>query len=129
MIRALHLHIHDLCLWWTLSHLGIVENDIVDAADYIVWRDAFGRLGDLLAADGNKNGVIDAPDYTVWRNHFGETIDSFFNAAVPEPGAAGLLVASLVAAGAALARASAEERRMRPETDWRALDRALTEEL
>jgi hypothetical protein len=46
-------------------------NGIVDAADYVVWRDTLGQAGAGLAADGNGNGSIDAGDYDFWRAHFG----------------------------------------------------------
>jgi phospholipase/lecithinase/hemolysin len=44
---------------------------VVDAADYVVWRNTLGRMGAGLAADGNGNGTIDFGDYDVWRAHFG----------------------------------------------------------
>ena len=47
-------------------------NGKVDAADYNVWRDAFGSSDDLRA-DGNGNGIIDAADYNLWRDNFGST--------------------------------------------------------
>jgi sugar lactone lactonase YvrE len=54
----------------------------VDAADYVVWRKGLG--------------VTHFPDdYNVWREHFGETAGSSFNAAVPEPSGAWLLLFAL----------------------------------
>jgi hypothetical protein len=57
----------------------------VDAADYEVWRTAFGttvpRVG--LWADGNRDGLVDAADFNVWRDHFVASI----GVAVPEPSA------------------------------------------
>jgi hypothetical protein len=41
----------------------------MNAADYDVWRGAFGSHSSLTA-DGNGNGTIDAPDYVVWRKQF-----------------------------------------------------------
>jgi hypothetical protein len=49
------------------------QNGIVDAADYIVWRDALGSTA-ILAADGSGNGKIDAGDYDVWKADFGRTL-------------------------------------------------------
>ena len=49
------------------------HNGAVDAADYVVWRDALGQIGAGLTADGNNNGEIDAGDYNVWRANFGRT--------------------------------------------------------
>ncbi|MEX0610541.1 MAG: DUF5010 domain-containing protein [Pirellulales bacterium] len=65
------------------------NNGVVDAADYVVWRNTLGQTGTALAADGNNNGEIDPGDYGVWRANFGQTAGSGSsveqNAAVPEP--------------------------------------------
>ncbi len=42
-------------------------DDIVDDADYGIWKSTYGSTADLRA-DGNKNGIIDIADYTIWRN-------------------------------------------------------------
>ena len=47
-------------------------NGVVDAADYVVWRQTFGDIGDGLAADPNNNNIIDNEDYTAWRENFGQ---------------------------------------------------------
>jgi sugar lactone lactonase YvrE len=52
------------------------ENGIVDAADYIVWRNSLGQVGTGLAADGDGDGRIDADDRNVWRAQFGNVIGS-----------------------------------------------------
>jgi glycoprotein endo-alpha-1,2-mannosidase len=82
-------------------------NGVVDAADFIVWRNSFNQAGVDLAADGNHNNKIDTGDYDVWRAHFGQTAASGagvagLNEAVPEP-AANLapLIGMLVFAGSA----------------------------
>jgi hypothetical protein len=62
-------------------------NGTVDAADYVVWRDALGGIGPALAADGNGNGSIDAGDYDMWRANFGSA-DSTAATAIPEPATA-----------------------------------------
>jgi T5SS/PEP-CTERM-associated repeat protein len=49
------------------------QNGVVDAADYVVWRNTRGQSGSGLGADGNGNGQIDAGDYAVWRAHFGQS--------------------------------------------------------
>jgi hypothetical protein len=51
---------------------------VVDAADYIVWRNLLGQTGvtPYSSADGNGNGMIDQGDYGVWRAHFGQTLPS-----------------------------------------------------
>jgi uncharacterized protein YkwD len=61
-------------------------NGIVDAADYVVWRDTVGETGGALPADGNRDGVVDADDYGVWRRHFGKV--------VPGPGGASTLAST-----------------------------------
>jgi RHS repeat-associated protein len=51
------------------------KNDVVDAADYVLWRKTVGTNVSPLysAADGSGNGVINQVDYDVWRAHFGNT--------------------------------------------------------
>lgn len=46
-------------------------NGIVDAADYVVWRNTLGEIGDGLVADASENSVIDADDLDAWRGNFG----------------------------------------------------------
>jgi hypothetical protein len=62
-------------------------DNIVDAADYVVWRMTFGQMGNGLAADGNGNGEIDSGDFILWRAHFGQTVGggSTTRGGVPEP--------------------------------------------
>jgi hypothetical protein len=73
---------------------GIIAGDynhdgIIDAGDYTVWRDSFGRTGTGLAADGNNNGQVDVDDYSIWKNNFGAHAGSGSGPdaglAVPEP--------------------------------------------
>jgi hypothetical protein len=66
------------------------RNGVVDAADYVVWRNTLGQTSTGLPADGNGNGVIDASDYNVWRANFGRSVGGVGAggaalAAVPEP--------------------------------------------
>jgi dockerin type I repeat protein len=76
------------------------RDDVVDAADYIVWRKAM-QTGGNLAADGNGDGVINMNDYDVWRAHIGSTASgAAFAQAVPEsPGCMLLLIALNGASG------------------------------
>ena len=64
-------------------------NGVVDAADYVVWRNTLGQMGSNLAADGYHDDVIDDLDYYIWRSDFGHTAAggaaSGTMAAVPEP--------------------------------------------
>jgi PEP-CTERM motif len=58
---------------------------LVDAADYLVWRKGFGT-------------TYTEADYDLWRAHFGENASTgatLGGAAVPEPGAAALLLFGL----------------------------------
>jgi T5SS/PEP-CTERM-associated repeat protein len=52
------------------------QNGVVDAADYVVWRNTLGQMGAGFAADGNNNGAVDVGDYNVWRANFGNTAAS-----------------------------------------------------
>ncbi len=49
-------------------------NGVVDAADYVVWRNTQGQSGIGLAADSNFDGVVNFIDYLTWRTHFGQSI-------------------------------------------------------
>ncbi len=51
-------------------------NRVVDAADYVVWRNTLGQTGDNLAADGFEDGMIDEFDYFIWQENFGHTSGS-----------------------------------------------------
>ena len=44
-------------------------NNIVDAADYVVWRDN----PTTLKNEGASPNMVDAADYTFWRSRFGDT--------------------------------------------------------
>jgi hypothetical protein len=65
------------------------RNDLVDAADYVIWRRSLGQNVSIgSGADGNNNGRIDTGDLAVWREHFGQSVShtgSGQGAAVPEP--------------------------------------------
>lgn len=48
------------------------HNQVVDAADYTIWRNTLGGSTALYAgADGDGNGVVGQGDYGVWKDHFG----------------------------------------------------------
>ena len=68
------------------------SNNIVDAADYTVWRDHFGQAFTLPNRDTNNSGNVNAQDYTFWKGRFGATsgAGALSGGAVPEP-ATGLL--------------------------------------
>jgi hypothetical protein len=63
-------------------------NGVVDAADYVVWRETLNMSANPAGsgADGNKSGMIDPGDYTYWRARFGNPVSGFAAGAnVPEP--------------------------------------------
>jgi hypothetical protein len=81
-------------------------NDVVDAADYVVWRETLGQAvamnGD--GADGNRNGTVEPDDYNVWRMNFGRVFAGAASgtsqfASMPEPTTIGLSFAALLALG------------------------------
>jgi hypothetical protein len=76
-------------------------NGVVDAADYSLWRNAFGATGSN-PADADGNGIVDHDDYAIWRSNFGKTAPPASGSAVsgvPEPSA---VMLSCFAAAAAL---------------------------
>jgi hypothetical protein len=52
------------------------QNNVVDAADYTVWRNTLGASGltPYAGADGDGDWMVDADDYGIWKLHFGDTI-------------------------------------------------------
>ena len=79
------------------------HDDVVNAADYIVWRKTLGSTTTLLA-DGSGNHLVDQADYDLWRSNFGRSASGAGSAAtptsaVPEPATLELfLPAALIAA-------------------------------
>jgi hypothetical protein len=75
-------------------------NNVVDAGDYLVWRESLGQSGHDLAADGNGDNIVDYADHDYWRANFGKVINTGTGSgshpqngvSVPEPAAAMLLV-------------------------------------
>ena len=81
-------------------------NNLVDAADYVLWRKTLGQTGSGLPADGNNNNEIDPGDYTVWRANFGlsalnsgATAGLPSSAAVPEPASGTIFLLAVAALG------------------------------
>ena len=78
---------------------GDFNNDqVVDAADYTVWRDNLGNPGPLPNETASL-GVVDSADYDAWTNNFGATSGSGAGAgsgaSVPEPGSIALALVGL----------------------------------
>ncbi|MEX2168003.1 MAG: PEP-CTERM sorting domain-containing protein [Pirellulales bacterium] len=78
------------------STLGDFNDDgLVDAADYVTWRDQFGTLiAGFSGADANGNGVVDSVDIQTWRSNFGTTLAMGWGdtEVVPEPASVALFV-------------------------------------
>ena len=63
------------------------QNGIVDAADYVFWRNNLGA-GSLPNEGGISPGFVDAEDYSFWRSRFGFTSGAgagLGSSNVPEP--------------------------------------------
>jgi hypothetical protein len=80
------------------------QDGLVDAADFVVWRDSVGQTGTSLPADGNGDGTVNQADHALWRANFGLGVPvvptPLQSSAVPEPTT---IVSLLVAWLAALA--------------------------
>jgi trimeric autotransporter adhesin len=73
-------------------------NNIVDAADYTVWRNNLGSTETLL--NDPTPGTVTLADYLVWKANFGKTFNSgaaaqSFGSPVPEPASTLLLAIAL----------------------------------
>lgn len=85
-----------------LTGSGDYNNDnVVDAADYSVWRDTLGQVGTGLAADGTLDGTVDELDYDLWAGTFGASLPTGSGAKnvipVPEPAEAAIAFTLCVA--------------------------------
>lgn len=74
---------------------------VVDARDYVLWRNNHGNVGLTQAADGNGDGLVNHLDYEIWKEDYEASRMSgglvLSPAQVPEPASLGLV---LLAAGA-----------------------------
>lgn len=77
------------------------NNGVVDAADYVIWRDHMNQSFQLQNEGGISPGVVDQADYSFWRSRFGATSGSGSglagSTAVPEPSAVVLACLGLMA--------------------------------
>jgi hypothetical protein len=84
-------------------------NNVVDAADYVVWRETFGQnVSQGTGADGDSSGVIDELDYNFWRMRFGSVVSGSSagsSSGVPEPTSAAMLLGALTILGVRAKRA------------------------
>jgi hypothetical protein len=93
--------------WWTVPAPPALPGDynedgVVDAADYVVWRDRWGQTFTLPGEDpaAATPGLVDQEDYDYWRINFGQTggsgaAGSSIAIAVPEPASAWMLVVAM----------------------------------
>lgn len=77
---------------------------VVDAADYLVWRNSLSMTGAGLAADGNGDEVVNQLDYLIWKDDYGTVYDAGLAAAANVPEPATLALASLALAGLLITR-------------------------
>ena len=92
------------------------SNGIVDAADYVFWRERLGQSTTLPnEVSGVTPGSVTNEDYAAWRARFGRTSGSgagaFVAAAVPEPSTwvgAGLLLVFFLAGTRVVVRRAAD---------------------
>jgi hypothetical protein len=71
------------------------NNGVVDAADYVIWRDHLGQ--NFTLPNDTTPGTVTQADYNVWRSNFGASAGSgsgllVEGSAVPEPASVALLV-------------------------------------
>ena len=75
------------------------SNGVVDAADYVLWRDSVGQAT-LPNRGTGITGPVGVADYNFWRAHFANTSGSgageLSNSPVPEPSCLLLVAVSLV---------------------------------
>jgi hypothetical protein len=71
------------------------NNGVVDAADYVVWRENVGTAN--LLPNDPSGGTIGSTQYNTWRSHFGQTAGSgTVLANLPEPANSWMCLAVLV---------------------------------
>jgi hypothetical protein len=72
-------------------------DDVVDAADYTLWRD---NLGSGVSLPNDDTAGIGPDDYTRWKLYFGQTTGAGaggnVNVAVPEPATMLLLILAAI---------------------------------
>jgi hypothetical protein len=86
----------------TASNADFDGNGTVDGRDFLIWQRGQGAAGGHTAGDANGDNLVNADDLTIWKSQFGSSALS----AVPEPGAAVLLILGLSMAVASARRRS-----------------------
>ncbi|WP_425395395.1 DUF1559 domain-containing protein [Aeoliella sp.] len=80
-------------------------DEIVNIADYTVWRNNLGGDESVLLGNGNNNGTVDEGDYSLWKSNFGTAgsgSGSVSAATVPEPSSGIAAVIALALGGTML---------------------------
>jgi hypothetical protein len=75
------------------------QDDAVDAADYVAWRNSLGQTVTTpgTGADGDGDGVIGPADYDVWRAKFGDSaLGNGANVSVPEASTVAIALAGFL---------------------------------
>ena len=99
------------------------QNGVVDAADYVVWRDEL-EDGGVGRSDGNQDGEVDAADYDLWKTNFGQAAagSSLTASATPEPtsvlslllGVLPIMIGTAYHGGTTRSHSSPQKRPLRP---------------
>jgi hypothetical protein len=94
------------------------QNGVVDAADYVVWREMQQQVGAGLDADGNGDRSVDTDDLLHWRRFYGRTTGTTGAGqadlnTVPEPATLIVIAAVFAVVAAADARRPPTVRRKR----------------
>jgi hypothetical protein len=86
-------------------------NNVVDAADYVIWKKHDGLMGGATTAqgDGTGDGNVTSDDYEYWRTRFGNTsggsgTGGLGASPVPEPNSIAMLITSLLMSASCVAR-------------------------
>ena len=66
---------------------------LVDAADFVKWRENFGQNEESLLGAGDGSGTVDLGDYDIWAAAYASAPGSQSNPAVAVPEPTGLLLA------------------------------------
>jgi hypothetical protein len=81
-----------------LNNADFDNSGVVDGRDFLIWQRGFGLTGQTGKTNGNANSdtVVDGLDFAAWKAKFGGAPAAAAGGAVPEPGAAVLLLAGLI---------------------------------
>jgi hypothetical protein len=63
-------------------------NGVLDAADFVAWRDNYGIQSGAMSSsgDGDRDGDVDGADYLIWQRQFGSFAPAASaKAPIPEP--------------------------------------------